>query len=1202
MVWQLTTPHSLFPTECVNISYNGLKSNEERSPSFPPGKWVVSRFKLKIDYQFTMKVKSIKQLRKWFVEDESVFSTYKQDGSELPSTVNPNFIGCDYEGKLVSKKTFGFFAAYHGQKSNVANFLSTGLQNAEDGQAIYEFIQNAADCESNAFYIFYNEKYFMALNNGTQFKRDEIVSILNTSQSSKSDDSNQGIDCDKIGRFGIGFKLVHRLVGKNEGLTELTEDYKGPILFSWSQREQLEALLETKNAHQIDYENDLTAEAPWLFKIVITNFPTEPGETIKDLKYENLTAFTEEEFEELLAFIKENEAKLDLNQLQQGSLFFLKLGEDKNKSLDKNSDNLKKGVECSLNLLKSLKTVVFNERAIQKLSLEMIKFTVNKDSEEFNEINPTDKKCDIKIVLGYLPYSRSQEIKQYPNFYKFFPMGAEEHGLSFIIHCDAFKIETNRRELEEVPTNKAIFRWFSDRFCETLESDWQNKPNSFRERYANILLSDEPKKPWLVESLYEPLLHYIQSKIPTQQGNFYAKDRVCIKDTALEVIPSDFGIKDIEWFYWKDINPDKELVRQAKNKLELKVWKIDDLIVAGDPEVINRWIANLKNEPYQLFFKELDRILILKNKSYNELINSLCNLKLFKFTNGQYYSINELKQKQDYLLVCSEDVLKLKSILTEKLEFCVSNFSLSDYNNLLEGLQSKLEEHLGTKVFEKLSEKTSNLDCNSRLKLQDKNDLFVFLKSIKGIGEETLKKLILYKDYLDKPKALGQLLSQKLSLPDWLKPYKIHQKEYFSELEEYLLPEKQIYNLLIYPNWSQIIAEIETELNKSNMARFYEEVIEFFKSSENKSPLTEYSYIFTSEGFQPIDKVFYSEHLTATQSYNHLQSALQEITNLNLPEQNVVQYLSKRPFKTDRNKLEEKISTESVELEVDEIENLIQFTALNDESFFNIFYISRTHKPDIYVVNYNRNKDVAQYYATKPNLREYIEKNLVNRLKLLPEEFYNEAADNKQGLLTEQELYPKLLDEYFSDEFVEDLITVVKESGIKEVEQEFLRRIPRVTLIENQEYNKDSYEYQILELACQRLGDDDDLRVQFRDKLKIVDTENTAYPVTEAVKDEIIFDIYDQKYELILSEVLPRYRGTTRVISKVLKQFEGLTSELEKLLEIGELTVEKVEVYEELKQDYNPLENAQQLAFVVLYAKSDRDVNLLKEFSIYVKQ
>ena len=164
-----------------------------------------------------MKIKSAKSFRKHIWE--------KPRGGNKEKSIDYNFVGSFAE--IGNETRHGFFKMYHGIKPDIAGFLPSLLKIAEDGQAIYEFLQNAVDCNSTHFYIFYNEKYFLAINNGEPFDTEGLQSVLNIAQTTKK-------SCDKIGRFGIGFKLVHRLVGKNEGVSELVNQYKGPILFSWS--------------------------------------------------------------------------------------------------------------------------------------------------------------------------------------------------------------------------------------------------------------------------------------------------------------------------------------------------------------------------------------------------------------------------------------------------------------------------------------------------------------------------------------------------------------------------------------------------------------------------------------------------------------------------------------------------------------------------------------------------------------------------------------------------------------------------------------------------------------------------------------------------------------------------------------------------------------------------------------------------------
>lgn len=102
---------------------------------------------------------------------------------------------------------------YHGDKPDIASYLPSILKIAEDGQAIYEFLQNAADCGSTHFYIFYNEKYFLAINNGSPFDVEGLQSILNIAQTTKKDpdkiDTNVFVDCpDIISRIDKNYQVI----------------------------------------------------------------------------------------------------------------------------------------------------------------------------------------------------------------------------------------------------------------------------------------------------------------------------------------------------------------------------------------------------------------------------------------------------------------------------------------------------------------------------------------------------------------------------------------------------------------------------------------------------------------------------------------------------------------------------------------------------------------------------------------------------------------------------------------------------------------------------------------------------------------------------------------------------------------------------------------------------------------------------------
>ena len=110
-----------------------------------------------------------------------------------------------------TNKTKGFSYLVYGARGNIGGFLrSASLNVAADQQAIYELIQNADDCEADLFSVFYNREYLLCINNGTPFSKRNMSAILNVGDSDKNSED--------IGTFGIGFKIIHRLLGEDDGL------------------------------------------------------------------------------------------------------------------------------------------------------------------------------------------------------------------------------------------------------------------------------------------------------------------------------------------------------------------------------------------------------------------------------------------------------------------------------------------------------------------------------------------------------------------------------------------------------------------------------------------------------------------------------------------------------------------------------------------------------------------------------------------------------------------------------------------------------------------------------------------------------------------------------------------------------------------------------------------------------------------------
>ncbi|MGB0932198.1 MAG: sacsin N-terminal ATP-binding-like domain-containing protein, partial [Chitinophagales bacterium] len=471
-----------------------------------------------------------------------------QQGYEM-STWDEHFIGS------TNGETNGFYKMVNGIVNNIKADLKPKLQNAQDTQAIYEFLQNAADSHSTECAVIYDEDYFMVVNNGKPFSLKDIKAILNSFQGTKAD-KTKAENCHKIGRYGIGFKLAYRLTGKSDGVDELFEKMAGPILFSWHNKNQFNDLYNHQATNELQYNSQFNtpAAAPWLMKIVLACFPSAPNETVKNLGYEDKVVFPKEELGDLVGFLHKHQEQIEALDLQEGSLFFLKFGERKHEKLKSSLENIKSGIAYSMNTLKTLNKVVLQDEVVEELEIEAEEFIIQPNTPEFKQIDPEFPFCPIRMVFGYQTETRqAKKLKDAPNLYQFFPMRNERHNLAFFVHSTSFAKVTDRTRLDDLgEANFETFKYLVAALQKKLTVHKAKDLQRFADIFKVILLSDKSDNGILINDyLYEPLLNYIRFNIPTNKGNFYPKDIVVVKNTRLPVEPMALGI-DKEWFYWAD--------------------------------------------------------------------------------------------------------------------------------------------------------------------------------------------------------------------------------------------------------------------------------------------------------------------------------------------------------------------------------------------------------------------------------------------------------------------------------------------------------------------------------------------------------------------------------------------------------------------------------------------------------------------------
>jgi len=728
-----------------------------------------------------MKVNLASTYRSWFKEQEN-----RPD-------IDENFIGCSY---VLDHKIKGFYNLFHGKKDDISKHLPSLLDIAEDNQAIYEFLQNAVDCGATHFWAFYNDKYFLAVNNGSKFNLDGVSALLNIAQSPKDTASS-------IGRLGIGFKLVHRLVGKGNGTKELIYENKGPVMFSWDKHEQLNSLM---SSDPIEYTG--LDENPFLFKIAITNFPTNGGEVVKDINYNDALIFPESELQELREYVSlclRDMYSSDSSSFNQGSLFFIKLGENKKQLLDDDLSTLKTGIEYSMNTLKQLGHICFNGEEIVKNQLIVLDSSISKESDQFKLIEPQYENYDILYSFGYLPldftandYAESlNKLKQSPNFYKYFPMGDETDNMALFIHCDSFQIEANRRRLSNHHTNRALLPVIANNIIETLELYKNDNRQSFLQLYAAILLSDKPvsqEKSWMNSTLYDILYSSLKTAIPTTGGYSSEIGNIKVKKVKMPIPLDKIGLERIKWFNWFGENH-KDIVSAAidSNKLGIKEWNINDVIENANITLLNIWLDNCSEEDFNAFLAEIKSITTSK-----KVEGLLPQIKIFK-VGTERKSRLEIAQDSEYIITSSKNA-PIRSIL-EKVG--------------LKCTDTPIETHPLTGLLAKQNEKTQYLNIKCKLEEEtiwniltadEKLKLILVLSSFEDIGEATIKSLKIFKSLSGTQSALEDLTKYKVDAQDWEKPYVICNDEDFTELTKYLVPTEKFFSEIVEKHFAKIIA------------------------------------------------------------------------------------------------------------------------------------------------------------------------------------------------------------------------------------------------------------------------------------------------------------------------------------------------------------------------------------------------------------
>lgn len=1142
-----------------------------------------------------MKIKDLRQFR----------TLFKKEIREIESSNrNEHFIGVRKE--VEGKSVYGFFEIYHGAKEGygdsdgIRGFLEGFLDMAKDGQAVYEFMQNAVDARSTKFCLFWgtdevdSHDYLLVANNGSMFDMDSIQSILNVGVSTKSSNSHT------IGKFGIGFKLAHRLVGRENGLDELIHQNYGPIMFSWQQNEihDLPSLENnpqvTPREQQYDIQSQhgkrkatIQSADPWLLKILITNFPCMPEndvvqEIIRDNQFvERSDAFSKNELKALGRWVGKHREYLK-DGFAQGSLFFVRLGQGKQSHLSE--DNLEEGVKFSLAILNriarqslehdGLKQVYLQQKFLEPVGLDFESFTINKtqDADDYKIIrfgktsglsDAEEAKLitegDIEILLGYTDYKNSEAaFRNAPNFYLYFPLSEEKHRFRFIIHSNSFYKSSSRTYLQkgsigDEGINERLFRVFARKLSERMMS-WANSTSdqyrqAFLKLYANLLLSEEsnnPERVWVNKPLWEPILLFIKGAIPAKFKSTFqlsnSPDKIRIITTKLPINNENWLGTKYVWFYWAE-DDDFSLCSNARLKLGVKNFSIVDLLQeAGISEKVNQWLTDQSDDTVASVLSELDTT-IHGTKPNDTFWDNFGKLKIWKFSDG-YFSIEELGEEKTYearlLLFDTLDPLKIQLL---KAGYVLSDKSLSDLTSLGTQIQNKYQSKVkyirsNEELIRVLNLRIASAEYTHSEKIEIVTTLASKLRDDREDRINKLRELCLFKNNSGSTVPLKSLLKSSHNIP-WLSKWVIRIDEYNNILDEYLASShSDIYKNVIIAYWDELM---KVAASSDEVRSIFDFAKGQYKQDNTLPKLTHLRIISTENTFiTPEESYYFSSALGqfAEDEYDSLKSIFKKLGVGSLPDYFLRKHYLEAPFELQEKPLILDDKTLNVLASSMEVNALLKLCESKLRDVFNVLFIEPDEMEDSFRIR-KRHDGLYQVDSNLHGVREYVNTYHNFEFRFLPEPFAAHVS-----LLTLQG--DKFLKRLLHDCSIENekqllsLISLISQSS-SELKHEFLIKIPSISFDLNKQLGREFLAVSILQLVINSSLPPGDIQKWVKSKVVVIHGGETIQLSKAHLlgSEEVFFEGYPKPLSLS-SIIIHNDSHATKVVGDLIAELVKL--------------------------------------------------------------
>lgn len=766
-----------------------------------------------------------------------------------------------------------------------------------------------------------------------------------------------------------------------------------------------------------------------------------------------------------------------------------------------------------------------------------------------------------------------------PSLYAYLPMEDRRYLFPFFINAD-FELSSNRQEAKQSYWNQFLFYNIGLNLPEWLLSVALESNPRYLELLPGTYLTEileEGKTDMLAVGFNAGLKKSIESTkfILNHEGTLSSVNEVLVDDSGLSNL---IGAKP----FLKCLNLSQSLVNPELSKASFKKDTFSgikhistEIVVSVITDSKDKYLPLLKRWLRYSDKSACEKMLIwiAKVAERNHLLQSIiCDIPCFK-VGINWMSSNEVS-KNCHTIFNSKAIREAIPILS-KIGIETTSAKIEEhqfYSLMRDAFFSDCLKRALPKIQTKIQAQSEYLDDI------DIHSIFECISSEsgakEGVSPKDIKELALMRNRNGRFKAISKLIELDSSKYGGIvDEFVISEKDVACPgLSPFLMPLQQAYDDLLLNHWEELSAAVS---NEDQAIALYTLTSDLYSVRKQQSDKTEDSdfpiakHYYTNGKFLSLNDVY----LSRITNLSDLEwSVLNKCIQRPIVSCGVLAALKRKPFQKHFTKIDNAISA-PFGLSKMEIETLLEISKKEHGKFFENFLI--TFQDGIYQISVLPNDEVI-YKSQNTQLVTFINK-YCKGIHHLPVSIHS-CADFPEVLTGDNiftKLYPSL---HEANGYQDEYLTII-EAESSPVKREFLSKLLRVDLFEDEQKNTQAFRIIKLLSTVENITITEYAHV--REKLNLVLNAEHIPVVNIRTQRELSVD--DKRFSL--SSLLPEEDKTSSILSGIISQLKVLGLSSDFLNSLFDIRVDDnlcAETFDQLSSI--PLSNGAQLAFVLLYA------------------